>query len=503
MLDPSDNSSIAGQLSLASQSMLDSFNTLSPILEKVKNTIANHYDCNAQNVVSTLSQAVPQMLFMASSPELMLPMAGASMTPLIMDGLSQITDDSGKAIDKSQIITDLNVITSGTDFINEVKDDLLDSNGNLKSSTTYVLSQLDTLVSDVSSLSNSINDDNKNDPDVAGQAVAALESLKQAIITKSQLQLQYQSYAAAAATAWQDYTDAQKHADAIKATDPSKMPTPDLLGHVSYLAMVYQKGLTDYIAFVSQFKRFVIWLTLNTDPDDSNLAQTATQLSSYWSQGTPPPSTSMNADSSQDSVVAASLYDYETALSTYFQNQSSANLPSPSDSKGNLDISQRPKDLVISITADCILDPIRKGVPQSLPDKSGKTVFQTGTPVMFMIVPLGLAQSWGTRRGDTQYAPKTNKDGSTTYFYVNNTLGLVGIPMVEFGGSGKFYDLRANYVQPRIIGATYKGTTNTGTTLPLPNTDDKNPSRYRSISMRRPPAGFGVPTLPRMRYPTI
>ena len=231
MLDPSDNSSIAGQLSLASQSMLDSFNTLSPILDKVKNTIANHYDCNPQNVVSTLSQAVPQMLFMAASPELMLPMAAASMTPLITQGLSQITDDSGKAIDKSQVLADLNVITtSGTGFINEVKDDLLDSNGNLKSSTTYVLSQLDILVSDVSSLSNSINDDNKNDPDVAGQAVAALESLKQAIITKSQLQLQYQSYAAAAATAWQDYTDAQKHADAIKATDPSKMPTPDLLG---------------------------------------------------------------------------------------------------------------------------------------------------------------------------------------------------------------------------------------------------------------------------------
>ena len=46
----------------------------------VQTTIANHYDCNAQNALSTLTQAVPQMLFMASEPELMMPMASSSMS---------------------------------------------------------------------------------------------------------------------------------------------------------------------------------------------------------------------------------------------------------------------------------------------------------------------------------------------------------------------------------------------------------------------------------------
>jgi hypothetical protein len=274
MLDPNKPTSIAGQLSLASQTLQNDFNTLSPILATVQTTIANHYDCNAQNVLTTLSQAVPQMLFMAATPELMPVMAAASVGPLILDGVNQITDDSGKAIDKSQIMTDLKVVTSnGADFINNVKGDLLNPDGSLKNGTTYVLSQLSTLSDDISQVSNSIDADNQKD--VAEQAIAAIESLKQAIINKSQLQLQYQSYAAAAATAWQDYTDAQKRADKIKTTDPSKMPTPDLLGHVSHLAMLYQKGLTDYIAFASQFKRFAAWLSLD-NTEDPDLTQMAT-----------------------------------------------------------------------------------------------------------------------------------------------------------------------------------------------------------------------------------
>jgi hypothetical protein len=52
--------------------------------------------------------------------------------------------------------------------------------------------------------------------------------------------------------------------------------------------------------------------------------------------------------------------------------------------------------------------------------------------------------------------------------------------MVEFSLSGAKYDLRASYAQPRIIGATYKGTYYTGTTLPLPNTNDPEP---QSISV--------------------
>jgi hypothetical protein len=455
MLDPSQSSSIGGQLSLAKQNLLDSFTTLAPILQQVKDTINNHYDCNVNNVVSTLSSAVPQMLFMAASPELMAPMAAASMTPLIMDGLTQITDNSGKALDKSQVMTDLNVVQEG-DFIGYVKGNLLNADGTLKSSTTYVLSQLDTLVNDVSSLSQSIDNDHKKDnPELAEQAVAALEALKQAIITKSQLQLQYQCYAAAAATAWKNYQDAQAHAEAINAQKP--IMTPDLLGHVSFLAMQYQQGLTDYIAFESQFKRYVVWLTLNTSPDDtgdSNLTQTATQLSSYWSQGTPPSADDVN-------VVTNSLQAYKTALGNYYTTQSSANVASPHDSKGNLNISQRPDTLIISITADSILEKIRQGVPQS------ESTFLTGIPVTFMIVPFGIAKQWGVRRGDTTYPPYTNKDGTITYFYVNSALGLSGIPMVEYSQSGNYYDLRADYVQPRIIGAKYTGTTYTGTTLPL------------------------------------
>ncbi len=461
MLDPTKPASIAEQLSLASQTLLDDFNTLSPILATVQTTIANHYDCNAQNVVTTLSQAVPQMLFMASSPELMLPMAAASMTPLIEDGVTQITDDSGKAIDKSQIITDLKVVTSdGVDFINNVKGDLLNPDGSLKSSTTYILSQLSTLVDDISDVSNSI--DNDYGSDVAGQAVAAIEALKQAIITKSQLQLQYQSYAAAAATAWQNYTDAQNRADKINTTNPSQMPTPDLLGHVSHLAMLYQKGLTDYIAFESQFKRFAAWLSLD-NADDPDLTQTATNLSSYWSQGSPPSQTDLDA-------VKNSLSDYEGKLQNYFGNVSSAAPPTPKDPS-----TERPNVLLISITADCILDLVRRGVSQSV---SGRG-FQYGTPVTFIIVPFGVAKQWGVRR-DRSYPPITNKDGTTTYFYRNDNLGLVGIPMVEYSESGNYYDLRANYAQPRIIGATYKGTTYTGTALPLPNTNAPEP---QSISV--------------------
>jgi hypothetical protein len=456
MLDPSKPTSIARQLSLASQTLLDDFNTLSPILATVQTTIANHYDCNAQNVVSTLSQAVPQMLFMASSPELMLPMAAASMSPLILDGINQITDDSGKAIDKSQVMTDLKVVTSnGTDFINDVKGDLLNPDGSLKSGTTYVLSQLSTLVDDISEVSNSIDTDYGSD--VAGQAVAAIEALQQAIINKSQLQLQYQSYAAAAATAWQNYTDARQRADKIKTTDPSKMPTPDLLGHVSHLAMLYQKGLADYIAFESQFKRFAAWLSLD-NTDDPDLTQTATNLTSYWSQGSAPSQTDLDE-------VQTSLLHYEDRLQNYFTTTSSAAPLTPADP-----ITDRPHTLVISITADCILNLVRKGVSQSV---SGQG-FQYGAPATLIIVPFGVAKQWGIRR-DRSYPPITNKDGTTTYFYRNDNLGLVGIPMVEFSESGTYYDLRAYYVQPRIIGATYTGTYYTGTALPLPGTNDPTP----------------------------
>ena len=467
MLDPNKPTSIAGQLSLASQTLQNDFNTLSPILATVQTTIANHYDCNAQNVLTTLSQAVPQMLFMAATPELMPVMAAASVGPLILDGVNQITDDSGKAIDKSQIMTDLKVVTSnGADFINNVKGDLLNPDGSLKNGTTYVLSQLSTLSDDISQVSNSIDADNQKD--VAEQAIAAIESLKQAIINKSQLQLQYQSYAAAAATAWQDYTDAQKRADKIKTTDPSKMPTPDLLGHVSHLAMLYQKGLTDYIAFASQFKRFAAWLSLD-NTEDPDLTQMATTLNSYWTQGSPLSQADVDA-------VDSTLKGYEDKLQNYFLNQGSAAFATPANpSTDQPDPLVRPDTLVISITADCILDLIKKGVPQS---KSGQE-FQYGTPVTFIIVPFGVAAKWGVRR-DGSYPPTTNKDGTTTYFYRNDNLGLVGIPMVEFSESDNYYDLRAHYVQPRIIGATYTGTSYPGAALPLPNTNDPKP---QSISV--------------------
>jgi hypothetical protein len=458
MLDPSDQNSIAGQLSLASQTLLDDFETLQPILGQVQTTIANHFDCNVQNVLTTLSQAVPQMLFMASDPALMAPMAAASALPLIQDGITQITDNSGNAIQKSQIITDLKVVKSnGQDFINDVKGDLLDSSGNLNNNTTYVLSQLSTLNDDISSLSGSIDNDNKdtngNPTPVAEQAVAAIEALKQAIITKSQLQLQYQSYAAAAATAWQNYEDAKTRADQIKNTDPAKMPTPDLLGHVSHLAMLYQKGLTDFIAFSSQFKRFAAWLSLD-NTDDPDLTQMATTLNSYWSQGSAPQPSDLD-------TIDANLGSYEDKLSAYFQNQSSPAFATPANPQNpqQPDPTQKPTDLFISITADCILNLVRQGVPQSV---SGKG-FQYGTPVTFMIVPFGLAKQWGVRRG-SNYPPVTNSDGTTTYFYRNDNLGLVGIPMVEYSQSGNFYDLRAYYVQPRITGATYKGTLYSGTT---------------------------------------
>jgi len=101
-----------------------------------------------------------------------------------------------------------------------------------------------------------------------------------------------------------------------------------------------------------------------------------------------------------------------------------------------------------------------------------------------MIVPFGIAKQWGIRR-DRSYPPITNQDGTTTYFYRNDNLGLVGIPMVEFSQSGNFYDLRAYYVQPRIIGATYKGAYYTGITLPLPNTNDPKPQSI-SVSIQAP-----------------
>lgn len=474
MLDPSDPNSIAGQLSAASTTLLTDFQTLQPILAQVQTTIANHFDCNTQNVLSTLSQAVPQMLFMASEPALMLPMAAASALPLIQDGVSQITDNSGKAIDKSQIITDLKVVTSnGQDFINDVKGDLLDSSGNLNNNTSYVLSQLGTLSDDISSLSDSIDNDNKdsngNPTAVAEQAVAAIEALKQAIINKSQFQLQYQSYAAAAATAWQDYQDAKKRADQINNIDPSKMPTPDLLGHVSHLGMLYQKGLTDFIAFSSQFKRFAAWLSLG-NTEDPDLTQMATTLNSYWTQG------SALSPGDLDSLKGT-LGDYENRLQTYFSNQTSPSFPTPQNQ--NPTLTERPDDLVISITADCILNLIRQGVPQS---NSGQ--FQYGVLMSFMIVPFGIAEQWGERRHGP-YPPKTNKDGTTTYFYYNRDGAFSGYPMVEFSGSGNFYDLRAYYVQPRIVGATYNGTTFTGTALPLPNTNDSKPQSI-SVEIRAP-----------------
>jgi len=293
-------------------------------------------------------------------------------------------------------MTDLKVVTSnGADFIDNVKGDLLNPDGSLKNGTTYVLSQLSTLSDDISQVSNSIDADNQKD--VAEQAIAAIESLKQAIINKSQLQLQYQSYAAAAATAWQDYTDAQKRADKIKTTDPSKMPTPDLLGHVSHLAMLYQKGLTDYIAFASQFKRFAAWLSLD-NTEDPDLTQMATTLNSYWTQGSPLSQADVDA-------VDSTLKGYEDKLQNYFLNQGSAAFATPANpSTDQPDPLVRPDTLVISITADCILDLIKKGVPQS---KSGQE-FQYGTPVTFIIVPFGVAAKWGVRR-DGSYPPTTNK----------------------------------------------------------------------------------------------
>jgi hypothetical protein len=479
MLDPGtpedpNPTSIAGQLSLASQTLLTDFNNLLPILAQVQTTIANHYDCNAENVLSTLSQAVPQMLFMASEPELMVPMAAASALPLIQDGITQITDNSGQAIDKSQIITDLKVVTANGEFISNVKGDLLGPppDYSLKSSTIYVLSQLDTLSDDISSLSNSIdNDPNNKDPKVAEQAVAAIEALKQDIITKSQLQLQYQSYAAAAATAWQNYQDAQKRANDINNMDPSKLLTPDLLGHVSHLAMLYQKGLTDYIAFSSQFKRFAAWLSLDNS-EDPDLTQVATTLNAYWAQGSTPSLGDLDS-------IDSTLYNYETNLTDYFLKVGSpaqALPPNPS--------TQRPHTLVISITADCILDKIRQGVPRTVPGQmgpgpNGTQIFQHGTPVTIIIVPFGVAAQLAYRPHHDPYPPQPNTDGTTTYFYYNDRTGLVG-PMVEFSLSGGYYDLRSNYVQPRIIGATYKGTYYTGTTLPLPNTNDPEP---QSISV--------------------
>jgi hypothetical protein len=476
MLDPTIPTSIAGQLSAASTALLTDFNNLLPILGLVQSTIATHYDCNANNVLSTLSQAVPQMLFMASEPELMLPMAAASALPLIKDGITQITDDSGQAIDKSQIITDLKVVTSNDDFINDVEGDLLNTDGTLKSTTTYVLSQLSALVGDISSLSNSIDNDNKdsqgNPKPVAEQAVAAVEVLKQAIITKSQLQLQYQSYAAAAATAWQNYQDAQKRANDINNMDPSKLPTPDLLGHVSHLAMLYQKGLTDYIAFSSQFKRFAAWLSLD-NTEDPDLTQVATTLNAYWAQGSTP---SLGDPDSIDNIDST-LYSYEENLKNYFLNVGSPAQADPQDPS-----TQRPHTLVISITADFILDKIRQGVPRTVRGQTGPNgtqIYQYGRPVTIIIVPFDVAAQLAYRPHHDPYPPQTNKDGTTTYFYYNNRTGLFG-PMVEFSLSGANYDLRASYAQPRIIGATYKGTYYTGTTLPLPNTNDPEP---QSISV--------------------
>jgi hypothetical protein len=472
-IDPSNpTKTIAGQLRLASTALQDDFNNLSPILAQVQTTIANHYDCNVQNVLSTLSQAVPQMLFMAATPELMPVMAAASAGPLILDGINQITDDSGKAIDKSQIITDLKNAPS----ISDIKGDLLNSDGSLKSSTTFVLSQLNTLADDISSLSDSIDNDNKNSngnpTPVAEQAVAAIETLKQAIINKSQLQLQYQSYAAAAATAWKDWQDAQNRGDQLEKTDPSKMPTPDLLGHVSHLAMLVQKGLTEYIALESQFKRFAAWLSLD-NTEDPDLTQTATNLTSYWSQGSAPSPTDL-----QD--ISDTMSTYEQNLSDYFTNAGSPTKGSPANANPSTllqavqpDLTQRPNDLVVSITSDYILNIIRQGAQQS----------QFGTPVTFIIVPTGVAAIWGGGRGRKR--PQQNKDGTTTYFYRNDTLGLVDVPMVEFSGSIKFYDLRAYYAQPRIIGATYNGTKYTGKTLPLPNRDDPKPQSI-SVNIHAP-----------------
>jgi hypothetical protein len=247
------------------------------------------------------------------------------------------------------------------------------------------------------------------------------------------------------------------------------MLTPDLLGHVSHLAMLYQKGLTDFIAFSSQFKRFAAWLSLG-NTEDPDLTQMATTLNSYWTQG------SALSPGDLDSLKGT-LGDYEDRLQTYFSNQTSPSFPTPQNQ--NPTLTERPDDLVISISADCILNLIRQGVAQS---SSGK--FQHGALVSFMIVPFGIAEQWGTRRHGP-YPPKANKDGTTTYFYYNRDGAFSGYPMVEFSGSGNFYDLRAYHVQPRIIGATYKGTTYTGTALPLPNTNDPRPQSI-SVEIRAP-----------------
>lgn len=462
MLDPSNPTSIAGQLSAASTALLDDFNTFSSILAGVQDTIASHFTCSANDVLTNLSQAVPQMLFMASEPELMLPMAAASMSPLIMDGINKIPTNSGLEIDKSQIITDLKVVTGDpADFINNVKGDLLNPDGSLKSSTTYVLAQLDMLSGDISNLSNSIDQEH---PNLAEQALATIDALKQAIITKSQLQLQYQSYAAAAATTWQNYQDANARKEQIEAIPPNdpnyQLPTPDLLGHVSHLAMLYQKGLTDYIAFSSQFKRFAAWLSLD-NTEDPDLTQMATMLNSYWTQGSAPQPSDLD-------TIDSTLDDYETKLQTYFLNQQSPAFATPANSQNPLqpDPTQRPEDLVVSITADCILNLIRQGVPQSVPGQA----YQWGTPITFVIVPFGVAgpnpNQWGVRR-DRSYPPQKNKDGMMTYFYYNKDLDFHA-PMVEFSKSGNFYDLRAYAVQPRIIGATYNGTVYGGTNTQRP-----------------------------------
>jgi hypothetical protein len=192
-------------------------------------------------------------------------------------------------------------------------------------------------------------------------------------------------------------------------------------------------------------------------------------LNGYWAQGSAPSPSDLDS-------IDSTLNTYEQNLTNYFLNVGSPAQLMPLDPS-----TERPHTLVIKITADFMLDKIRQGVPRTVSGQTGPNgqIFQHGTPVEFIIVPVGAAEKLAYRPHHDPHPPHTNKDGTTTYTYYNDRTGLVG-PMVEFSLSGTYYDLRANYVQPRIIGATYKGTYYTGTTLPLPNTNDPEP---QSISV--------------------
>src|SRR5262249_21502097 len=152
--------------------------------------------------------------------------------------------------------------------------------------------------------------------------------------------------------------------------------------------------------------------------EDLDLTQTATNLTSYWSQGSPPSQSDLDD-------VNNTMSRYEQKLSDYFNNAGSAAHANPANPQNPLqiDLTQPPSALVISITSDCLLGKIRQGVQPS----------QWGSPAQFIIVPLGVAAIWGTGRG--RKTREKNKDGTTPYFYRNGGLGLPDVPMVEFSGS--------------------------------------------------------------------